>query len=145
MQAHGVWRGGFQTELDDGRGHVVTVDLPLDEEGNDLGTSALELCAMSLAGCIATIFSLVAKRRRLSYEAMTLHLEVDRPEGAPTITAVSGEVQVTTRALPEEVDTVLRLTLRTCPVGVLLGEAGIPVRVLAVVRPPSPTALGSPA
>jgi len=90
MQATGRWGGGFRTELKDDRGHSVTVDLPTDEEGTDAGTSALELNVLSLAGCITTIFALVARRRRLAFEAMTIALSADRPEGSRTIASVTG-------------------------------------------------------
>jgi putative redox protein len=141
MQASATWQGGFRTELTDDRGHRVTVDLPLDEEGSDSGTSALELSVLALAGCIVTIFLMIARRRRVPIEALSVDLEGHRPDGARTIERVDGHVTIETTAVPNEVDTVLRLTLRTCPVGVLFEQAGIPVEVTAVVRPPSSAAL----
>jgi len=138
MHATATWQGGFATRLDDGRGHEVLVDLPEDEEGRDAGTSALELAVLSLAGCISTIFALVARKRRLRYEGLRVSLEAERPEGSPTITAVTGVAEVSTDASADDVETVLRLTVRTCPVGVLLERARIPVQVsLKVVPPPS--------
>jgi len=143
MKAIGTWQGGFRTILEDGRGHTVTVDLPHDELGDNLGTSALELSVLSLAGCITTIFALVARKRRLTFEAMTVELDAQRPEGAPTITSVDGVLRVTTSASVEDVETTLRITLRTCPAGVIYERAHIPVRVRAVVEttlPPPPAA-----
>jgi uncharacterized OsmC-like protein len=136
MKAIGRWQGGFRSVLEDGRGHTVTVDLPLDELGGDLGPSALELSVLSLAGCITTIFALVARKRRLKFEAMTVELDAERPEEAPTITSVEGVLRVTTSAPVEDVETTLRITLRTCPAGVIYERAHIPVRVRAVVEPP---------
>ena len=36
MRAVGTWKGGFQTQLEDARGHAVIVDLPPDEDGGNL-------------------------------------------------------------------------------------------------------------
>jgi putative redox protein len=136
MQAIGTWAGGYRTVLEDGRTHTVIVDLPRDEGGESAGTSALELAVLALAGCMTTIFSIVARRRRLSFAGMSIALEAERPEGAPTITRVRGTFRLRTEASPDEVGTALRLTLRTCPVGVLFEKAGIPVEVATVVERP---------
>jgi putative redox protein len=136
MQAIGTWAGGYRTVLEDGRTHTVIVDLPRDEGGESAGTSALELAVLALAGCITTIFSIVARRRRLSFAGMSVALEAERPEGAPTITKVRGTFRLRTEASPDEVGAALRLTLRTCPVGVLFEKAGIPVEVATVVERP---------
>jgi putative redox protein len=138
MKAVGAWKGGFRTQLEDTRGHSVVVDLPEDEEGGDLGTSALELSVLSLAGCITTIFALVAKRRRLRFEDLRVELEAARPRGSPTVGSVDGVLRVVTSAPAEDVETALNITLGTCPVGVLFERAHIPVRVRAVVVAPPP-------
>jgi putative redox protein len=137
MRAVGTWKGGYATLLEDGRGHAVTVDLPTEEDGRDLGSSALELAVLALAGCITTIFALVAERRRLTFEGMRVELSAERPPRAPTITSVHGTFRLATRASLEEVETALAITLRTCPVGVLFERAQIPVRVRSVVEPPA--------
>lgn len=136
MQAIGTWEGGFQTTLEDGRGHSTRVDLPIDEGGWNLGTSALELSVLSLAGCITTIFALVAKRRRLRFDGLRVQLEAHRPEGALTIESVEGTLRVVTSAREKDVEAALGITLRTCPVGVLYERAGIPVRVRSMVVAP---------
>jgi putative redox protein len=136
MQAIATWKGGYETQLEDGRSHTVTVDLPVDEGGRSVGTSALELGVLSLAGCISTIFALIAKRRRLSFEGLRVTLEAERPEGAPTITRVHGTVRVRTVADPSEVETTLRLTMKTCPMGVIFERAQIPMDVRPIVEAP---------
>ncbi len=139
MKAVGTWQGGYRTVLEDSSGHSVTVDLPRDEGGDDVGPFALELSVLSLAGCITTIFALVAKRRRLKFDAMKVELEADRPKGSPTIASVEGVLRLETSAPREDVQTTLDITLRTCPVGVLYEKAHIPVRVrLEVVAPRVP-------
>lgn len=138
MKATGTWKGGYRTQLRDDRGHDVTVDLPKDEGGGDLGTSALELSVLSLAGCISTIFTLVAERRRLRFEAMSVELDAARPQGSRTIASVEGTLHVVTTASAEDVATALNITLRTCPVGVLYEQAHVPVRVRPIVVAPEP-------
>ena len=55
----------FRIAIDDGRAHTVCVDLPSEME-TDRGPTAFELGVMSFAGCVATIFVLMAKKARLS-------------------------------------------------------------------------------
>ncbi len=137
MKATATWKGGYETRLDDGRGHEVTVDLERDEGGRDAGTSSLELLVLSLAGCITTIFALVARRRRIPFDAMSVTLEAHRPRGARTLTAVDGAFTLTTTAGAEDVETALGITMRTCPVGVLFEQAGVPVHVSTRVQSPA--------
>jgi len=134
MQAIGRWAGGYRTVLEDGRTHTVTVDLPRDEGGESAGTTALELAVLALAGCVTTIFALIARRRRLSFAGMSIALEAERPDGAPTITRVRGTFRLRTDASLEEVATALRLTVHSCPVGVVFERAGIPVDITPVLE-----------
>jgi putative redox protein len=136
MQAQGVWKGGFETQLEDGRGHSVTIDEPVEDGGTNHGTSAHELLLLSLTGCITTIFHIIAEKRKLEFEGFTVKLKADRARGVPVIQRVHGTVEVRTSAPQEEVDTVLRLTLKTCPVGALFDRAHVPVEVVAKVVPP---------
>ncbi|HYA71354.1 MAG TPA: OsmC family protein [Thermoplasmata archaeon] len=136
MQSHATWRGGFETQLEDGRGHLVTIDEPLEDGGTNKGTSAHELLLLSLTGCITTIFHIIANKRKLAFEGFTVSLKAERPRGSPTIQRVHGTVEVRTHAPQEEVDTILRLTVKTCPVGSIFERAQIPVEVHARVIPP---------
>jgi putative redox protein len=141
MQAIGTWKGGYETILEDGRAHSVVVDLPVNEGGRSAGPAALELCVLSLAGCISTIFALVAHKRRLPIQGMTVALEAERPPNSSTVTRVRGTLRVRTKADPSEAETVLRLTMKTCPVGVIFERAQIPVEVSLIV---TPAAAGGP-
>jgi putative redox protein len=133
MQAIGTWKNGYETLLEDDHAHSVIVDLPVDEGGRSVGPSALELSVLALAGCITTTFALVARKRHLVFQGMTVALEAERPPGAPTITRVRGTLRLRTRADRGEVETVLRLTLKTCPVGVIFERAAIPVEVTPIL------------
>jgi putative redox protein len=130
--------------LEDSSGHQLTVDLPTDEGGENAGPFALELSVMALAGCITTIFAIVAKKRRLSFDGLTVELTADRPVGSPTIVSVTGVAQVTSDAPTSEIETALNLTVRTCPVGVLFERAKIPVRVRVEVLTPGPIGVEFP-
>jgi putative redox protein len=136
MQSRGVWEGGFVTRLENGRGHSVTVDEPVEDGGTNRGPAAIELLLLSLTGCISTIFRIIAEKRKLPFEGYTISLKAERPRGAPTVQKVHGTFEIRTRASPEDVDTVLRLTLKTCPVGVLFDRAQVPVEVTAHIVPP---------
>ena len=132
MEAHAHWMGGSRIEIDDGRGHRVLVDLPEDEGGTDTRTSGLELALGSLAACVLTIFPLIAKRRRIRIESMALDLKAHRGPRAPTLERVEGVFRLGSSAGPEEAETALRLTVRTCPVGVLFERAGVTVDIRLV-------------
>ncbi len=135
MKASSVWREGFRSELGNGRGHAVVVDWPPEDGGRDAGPSGLELAAMSLAGCVTTIFAAVARKRRLPYDRLRADLTAERPRGAPTIERVRGVVTVASSAPKEDVETVLRLTIQQCPVGVLFERAGVASEWELVVDP----------
>lgn len=136
MQAQGEWKGGYETQLDDRRGHTVTVDASAEDGGTDRGTSAHELLLLSLTGCISTIFHVIAEKRKLRFEKLTVSLQAEKSPGKPTIHRVHGTVEVRTNASRDEVDTVLRLTVKSCPVGSLFERAHIPVDVTAKVVSP---------
>lgn len=135
MQALGTWKHGYETLLEDDHAHAVVVDLPVDEGGRSAGPSALELSVLALAGCITTTFVLVARKRRLAFQGMSVALEAERPSGAPTITRVRGTLRLRTRADSSEVESALRQTLKTCPVGVIFERANIPVDMTPIVMP----------
>jgi len=139
MHASSEWKGGYRSILSDGRGHEVPVDLPKNEDGDDTGTSSLELTVLSMAGCISTIFALVAERRKLPFESLRVDLDAERPKGSPTIARVVGTVHVRSSAPAEDVEAAVAITVRTCPVGVLFHQARIPVDVRTIVEPPLST------
>lgn len=122
MKAVSVWISGFRSVVDNGRAHSVVVDLPVNQGGEDLGPTALELALMSLAGCIGTIFAIVAGKRKLSYERLRVELEAEK--GEKTIEKVRGVLRIKTAASREEVETALRLTMEICPVGLIFERAG---------------------
>jgi len=83
----------FRIAVDDGRAHTVCVDLP-PEIGTDRGPTALELGVMSFAGCIATIFALMAKKTRVTMSDLEVNMKAEKPEGAKTVTKADYNVIV---------------------------------------------------
>ena len=136
MKAISVWAEGGRSVLEDGRGHAVVVDLPADQNGTDAGPTALELCLMSLAGCTTTIFRIIAKKRNFAYKAFKVELEAEKPKDALTITRVKGNMEIVTDAEEKEAETILKLTLKTCPVGVIFAKAKIEYDWTLTVKKP---------
>jgi uncharacterized OsmC-like protein len=86
--------------------------------------TALELAAMSLAGCVTTIFKEVAVKRKFEFNSLKVELDADKPKEANTITKVTGNVEIVTKGEEQEARTVFKLRLDICPVGILFEKAG---------------------
>ena len=88
MKSNSLWTRQFQSVVDNGRNHSTVVDLPEAKGGSNSGPTALELCVMSLSGCVGTIFAMVAQKMRLNFEKLEVEVDANQSEGAPTITDV---------------------------------------------------------
>ncbi len=133
MKATSVWISKYRSVLDNGRTHSIVVDLPPENKGDDTGPTALELVVMGLAGCITTIFPMVAEKRRLKYSALRVDLEAEK--GEKTIEKVKGVLTIKTSASRDEVERVFRLTMGICPVGLLFEKAGIKPEIEIKMEP----------
>jgi uncharacterized OsmC-like protein len=116
----------FRIAVDDGRAHSVCVDLPPDM-GTDRGPTALELGVMSFAGCVATIFVLMARKTRVKISDLEIMMKAEKPEGAKTVTKVWYTVVVRSGESEDRVKRVFDLTRANCPVGLLFEKAGVEV------------------
>lgn len=119
--------GCFQSIVDDGRRHGIVLDLPEAKEGDDLGPTALELAVMALAGCVTTIWAIVAKNSNVSYHKIIVELDADKPDSEPTITSVKAVVKVESDEEEDKLQRCLDKTLKACPVGQLYEKAGVAV------------------
>ncbi|NHJ04365.1 MAG: OsmC family peroxiredoxin [Candidatus Heimdallarchaeota archaeon] len=128
------WVNNFQSIVDNGRNQTVIMDLPPGNEGDDTGPTALEFAVMSLSGCIGTIFVLVAKKMRLTFDKLDVILEAEKGPGDPTVTKVSAEVYVKSTESAEKLQKCLDTTMNSCPVGVIYKQAGIPVEVVLKIN-----------
>ena len=115
---------GFQILLDDNESHSYVVDLAPDL-GTGLGSSSLELCVMSHAGCYATIFLLTAKKMRLVITGLKVKLEAKKSDETGTISEETFDISIKTDAPQGRIERVHKLTLETCPVGILFEKAGV--------------------
>lgn len=115
---------GFRIDVDDGRSHVVCLDLPRGT-GTDMGTSALELALMSYAGCYATIFALTARKMRVTLTNLEVRTVGIKSEEAGTITEVSFDITVKANAPEDRIQRIHELTIKSCPVGKIFDKAGI--------------------
>ncbi|HPE99854.1 MAG TPA: OsmC family protein [Bacteroidales bacterium] len=125
MKSISLWTRNFQSVVDNGRNHSTVVDLPGAKGGDNNGPTALELCVMSLSGCIGTIFAMVAQKMRLSFEKMEVELNAEQKDNAPTITDVHIVLRIQTAEDVAKVEKCLETTEKTCPVGVLFTQAGV--------------------
>jgi putative redox protein len=115
---------GFQIALFDGYAHSVVVDLP-PELGTGLGPTSLELCVMSHAGCYATICIYTAKRMRIQLKGLTVKVEAVETDEAGTVTEETFDITIDADAPEDRIQRLHELTVKNCPVGILLGKAGV--------------------
>lgn len=125
MKSRSKWIGNFQSVLDNGRKHCIVVDLPENLGGTDLGPTALELAVMALAGCVTTIFSIVAKKMRLEIESLEAVVEAEK--GEVTIEKCTVTLRVSTKMPKETIKRAWELTWKNCPVGALFEKAGVKI------------------
>jgi uncharacterized OsmC-like protein len=123
----------FRIDVDDGRAHALCLDLPPDD-GTDLGPSALELSLMSLAGCYATIFVLTAKKMRIKVKDLEVNVEAAKSEEARTIVEAILAIHVKADAPEDRVQRLHKLTVASCPVGILYEKAGVRTTYMIEVR-----------
>jgi putative redox protein len=122
MRSNAKWIGNSQVLLNDGRGHETICDLPSAE---NVGPTALELTVMSYAGCIVTIFKIIAEKRRINFECLEVEVVANKPDGSKTIESIEFITKVKSDADQKSLEKVLDLTSLTCPVGVLWKQAGL--------------------
>jgi len=116
---------GFQIILDDNESHSYVVDLAPDL-GTGLGASSLELCVMSHVGCYVTILALVAKKMHLVLKK-AVKVEAVKSDETGTISEETFDISRKTDASPDRAERLYKLTLETCPVGILFEKAGVKI------------------
>jgi uncharacterized OsmC-like protein len=93
-----------------------------------LGPTALELAVMGLAGCISTIWAIVAKNSRVSYSKIIVELTAEKPDNEPTITEAKAVVSIASEEDDAKLKRTLDKTMKACPVGQLYEKAGVEIK-----------------
>lgn len=127
--------GTFRSVLSNGERHGVVVDLPSEKGGSNLGPTALELTAMSLAGCISTIWAKVATNSRVEYQSVDVDIELQQGDGPAPFDRATATVRVESEADPSKLERVLDKTMNACPVGQLFEAAGVTVEAELAAKP----------
>lgn len=127
MKSVSLWTQDFRSVVDDGRNHSVVVDLPTAKGGNNEGPTGIELCVMSLSGCIGTVFAMMAQKMRISFTKMQVEVFAEQDSNAPTITDVFCVLSIRTTDEKEKIEKCFEHTIKNCPVGVLFRQAGIEI------------------
>lgn len=119
--------GCYQSVVDNGRHQGLVLDLPEKKAGDDVGPTALELAAMALAGCISTIWAVVANNSQVSYRKMIVELDAQKGDSDPTFSSVSALVKIDSDEEQEKLERILDKTMKACPVGRLFEQAGLEI------------------
>ena len=127
MKSNSLCTRKFQSVVDNVRNHSMVIDLPEAKGGSNSGPTALEMCVMSLSGCVGTIFAMVAEKMRLKFEKMEVELIAEQSQNAPTITDVHFTLRIQTSEERQKIEKCLDITINTCPVGVLFKQAGVSI------------------
>ena len=125
MKSTAILIDRHQSVINNGRNHATITDLPEDQEGMNMGATALELSLKSFAGCISTIYSVMAKKMRIKIES--LEVEMDASKGTDTFDKVTYDVKISSPADDKKLEKCLEQTKKNCPVGVLFEKAGVEV------------------
>lgn len=126
MKVSSTWLGGAKSELLDEQGHKVIIDLPEEKGGANSGATALDLCLMSLAGCINTIFIIMAGKMHLTFDKLQAELDITRDGN--TVTGVLCTLNIHTGDDHSKIEKCVEKTIETCPVGGIFRNAGIALK-----------------
>jgi len=117
----------LRVAVNNGRAHSICLDLP-PELGTDMGPTALELGVMSFAGCVATIFSLTAKKMRVQLKDLEVELHAQKSEETGTISSAEFNITVRSDAKEDRIKRTFELTRKNCPVGKIFEQAGVEIK-----------------
>jgi len=135
MKATSVLNEGFKSAIDNSRGHSLITDLPESKNGTNTGPTALELALMAFAGCISTIFAVIAKNSKLSFSNISVKINANDPAPGKTIETAEIKVNVTSQEPQEKIQRILDKTTAACPVGIIFEKAGIKIETSLAVNP----------
>jgi uncharacterized OsmC-like protein len=82
---------------------------------------------MSHAGCYVTIGALTAKKMRIPLKGLTAEVEAVKTDEAGTITEETFNIEIKADAPPDRIKRLHELTVKNCPVDILLQKAGVKI------------------
>jgi len=136
LKSNARWVRGYLTEVDDGRGHSVTMDLPLNQNGEDTAATALEYIIMGYAGCTVTMFRIVVDKMRLQVDSVNMQVEAEKLGEMETVTKLFSVFTVVTNESEEKMQKALEKAREMCPVGRIFDMTPIPAEIrLEIERP----------
>jgi len=135
MKATAILNEGFRSIIDNERNHVLAADLPESKNGTNTGPTALELAVMALAGCVSTIFAVIAKNSKLSFSNISAQVNTNDPQPGKTIETAEIKVSVVSKEPQDKIQRILDKTMKACPVGMIFEKAGIEIKTSLTVNP----------
>ncbi len=136
LKSNARWIRGYLTEVDDGRGHKIQMDLPLHQNGEDLAATALEYMVMGYAGCTVTMYKIIADKMRLQIDSIDIIVEAEKLGEMDTVTDLKSVITVKSNEQEEKLLKALEMVKKTCPVGRIYDLAQIPSVIELVIQKP---------
>jgi uncharacterized OsmC-like protein len=125
MRITSEWQEGFKSVINNGRNHRVTVDLPYLQHGKDEGPSSLELAVMGYAGCVTTVYKMMAEK--LKVEVFAMRCVINTEYNGKTIGKAEILLELISDHPTELLKKAYKLTQNNCPVGILFKNSGVDV------------------
>jgi uncharacterized OsmC-like protein len=131
MEVSARYRGGTRFEVN-ARGHRLTCDQPLDNDGSDEGMSPPELMLASLATCAAYYAAQYLNVRKLSAEDLLVRVGAQKATQPARLSCF--QIDVTVPGIDDRHRAGVLRTVKTCLIhNTLLGSPSIEVSVVAPV------------
>ena len=134
LKSNARWIKGYLTEVDDGRGHKIQMDLPPHQNGEDLAATALEYMVMGYAGCTVTMYKIIANKMRLQIDSIDITVEAEKLGEMETVTNLKSILTVKSNELEGKLRKALEMVKETCPVGRIYDMAQIPSAIELVIQ-----------
>ena len=134
LKSNARWIRGYLTDVDDGRGHKIQMDLPPHQNGEDLAATALEYMVMGYAGCTVTMYKIIANKMRLQIDSIDITVEAEKLGEMETVTNLKSILTVKSNELEGKLRKALEMVKETCPVGRIYDMAQIPSAIELVIQ-----------
>jgi uncharacterized OsmC-like protein len=103
-----TYRGGSRFDVTSGN-HVIVTDQPVNDGGNDVGMSPVELFVGSLASCVGYFVGRYCARHQIPCEGFTVDVDWSYAEQPHRVGAVELRVNLPSDLTPEQRDKLLKV------------------------------------